>query len=416
MKCSNWGTTKTEVEGELAKHSYGTEGSDLYVEIPATCTKSGSITKICANCGTTKKTTTPALGHKKPTSTSSITYVYLDKEGEIVIDPAECEKNSDGSIKLNANGEPVTLAGKDGYKDCTYSTGVRNCEYDIAELYSCGNACGTKLMNVVATAIGGHEIDSSVKVQEGVIAYNPAVEKEPNITITDGKVAFLKDQAVDCTHAKVRVYKCANTACSDADRYIVTIIEQPKHTPNKAGVHNYPATCTTDEYNEFFCDGCQKYIQEKTGANAKGHEIILVDATCTEGETLACRRCNTTSDELKTSKEGLAFIEKNGALDTTPKGHSFKDNISTTTVAEDGSKTTTIKCGSCKEEIEITLTALNGNPVADADTTFTIKGTSVKWDAKIVRVVEIPGENEGDPTTYTYEVKGVKLNVPAQGS
>lgn len=417
-KCSNCGTTKTEIEGEPAKHVYDEKDEDLYVVVEPTCTKPGSITAICVNCGKTKKTETKATGHKK---SDTPTYVYLDKDGEIVIDTSEYVTEN-GSIKLDENGDPVLEDDMDGYKDLSvqYKAGVRNCEYDIAELYDCANdGCETKIMNVVAKAIGGHEIDTTVNVQEGVIAYNPAIDEEPTITVAaNGKVTFLKDQTVDCTHAKIRVYKCANTDCSDDDGYIVTIIEQPKHTPNKAGVHNYPATCTTDEYNQFYCDGCQSYVQEYTGVKAKGHDITLVPATCAEGETLACRRCNATSEVLEASKEGLAFIAKldGGKLNETPNGHSFTDNVSTTTYNEDETvKTVKIKCGSCKEEIVITV-ATPENVEAGAETTFTYKNEAeetVTWDAVLTRVVTT---GSGDTAKTTYEVKGVKLHETAAPS
>lgn len=252
-KCKVCGTTKVETTKKL-EHDYRTVTNASLV---ATCTKPGVELKVCSVCGDTVTKTVAAKGHKK---------------GDEVLR---------GYAQYNTKGElqPVTVNNASAKATCTQ---------DVAETYTCANGCGEKITAIVEKRLE-HRIDTTKPVKEGIIKITGKNVDGTNIYEKDSKGDYVVTTGnVDCTHAKVKVYTCANANCRQT--VVVEVTEASKHTPLANSEKVYGATCSKDGYKTYTCTTCNQKIEEPTTEKA-GHKYEYVKETCTTPAMIKCSGC-----------------------------------------------------------------------------------------------------------------------------
>lgn len=271
-KCTVCDETKVETTKKL-DHDYRiiTDAS-----LAPTCTKSGLELKVCASCGDKLVKTVKALGHKKEGATIYRGYAVYNTKGEL---------------------QPVSVDAGDVHATCTQ---------DVAETYTCANGCGETITTVVEKRLE-HRIDTSKPVKEGIIKITGKNIDGTNIYEEDTNGYVVTTGNVDCTHAKVKVFKCANTNCRQT--VVVEITEASKHTPLAGSEKVYGATCSKDGYKTYTCTTCNQKIEEPTTEKA-GHKYEYVKETCTTPATIKCSGCPATLDPATVTGDNLAIVEK----------------------------------------------------------------------------------------------------------
>ncbi len=276
-KCTVCGETKVETTKKL-DHDYRiiTDAS-----LAPTCTKSGLELKVCASCGDKLVKTVKALGHKKEGATIYRGYAVYNTKGELQ-PVAEIPANADANVKAT-------------------------CTQDVAETYSCQNAgCGEKITTIVEKRLE-HRIDTTKPVKEGIIKITGKNVDGTNIYEEDANGYVVTTGNVDCTHARVKVFKCANTNCRQT--VVVEITEASKHTPLAGSEKVYGATCSKDGYKTYTCTTCNQKIEEPTTEKA-GHKYEYVKETCTTPATIKCSGCPATLNPATVTGDNLAIVEK----------------------------------------------------------------------------------------------------------
>lgn len=271
-KCTVCGETKVETTKKL-DHDYRiiTDAS-----LAATCTKSGLELKVCASCGDKLVKTVKALGHKKEGATIYRGYAVYNTKGELQ-PVAEIPANADANVKAT-------------------------CTQDVAETYSCQNAgCGEKITTIVEKRLE-HRIDTTKPVKEGIIKITGKNVDGTNIYEEDANGYVVTTGNVDCTHARVKVFKCANTNCRQT--VVVEITEASKHTPLAGSEKVYGATCSKDGYKTYTCTTCNQKIEEPTTEKA-GHKYEYVKETCTTPATIKCSGCGKVISTTKVALDAL---------------------------------------------------------------------------------------------------------------
>lgn len=265
-KCSVCGATKVESVEKL-EHTYEVVAD---ASLAATCEKTGLKLKVCSVCGDKVTEVIPALGHKKPDVGVKTGFVSFDEKGNYV--------KENGKVKVTEKN-------------------AADCENDLVEVYDCANDCGTEIVNVVTKKLG-HRIDTTKTVQEGIIKITGKDEDGNNIYEKDNKGVYVVTTGnVDCTHAKVKIYTCANANCSNKDNdneVIVVLEEATKHTPLAGSTVVYGATCEEPGYTTYTCTTCNQQIKEEETEKALGHSYQYVKETCTTGAMVKCIRCSST--------------------------------------------------------------------------------------------------------------------------
>lgn len=266
-KCKVCGETKVETTKKL-DHDYRviTDAS-----LAPTCTKSGLELKVCVACGDKLTKTVSALGHKKEGATIKRGYAVYNTKGEL---------------------QPVSVDAGNVHATCTQ---------DVAETYDCANDCRETITTIVEKRLE-HRIDTTKPVKEGIIKITGKNVDGTNIYEEDANGYVVTTGNVDCTHARVKVFKCANTNCRQT--VVVEITEASKHTPLAGSEKVYGATCSKDGYKTYTCTTCNQKIEEPTTEKA-GHKYEYVKETCTTPATIKCSGCGKVISTTKVALDAL---------------------------------------------------------------------------------------------------------------
>ena len=273
-KCKVCETTKVETT-KILDHDYRTITN---ASLAATCTKAGLELKVCASCGDKVTKTISALGHKKEGAVVARGYAVYNTKGEL---------------------QPVVTDVANVHATCTQ---------DVAETYTCANGCGERITTIVEKRLE-HRIDTTKPVKEGIIKITGKNVDGTNIYEQDVNGYVVTTGNVDCTHAKVKVFTCAN--CKQT--VVAEITEAAKHTPLANSEKVYGATCSKDGYKTYTCTTCNQKIEEPTTEKA-GHKYEYVKATCTAPATIKCSGCGTVITTTKVALDALDADTKSAVI------------------------------------------------------------------------------------------------------
>ena len=241
----------------------------------ATCTKTGSITRVCDFCGETTVEILKALGHAydavvtSPTCTEQGYTTYTctvcdDEDGYTYVgDYVDALGHTPGEIVVENNVNP-TCTKVGSYDDVTYCT-------------VCGKEASRKTVIVPAT---GHDYD--------------AVVTPPT-----------------CAEQGYTTYTCSKEDCDEGTKYTYVdnyVDATGLHTDDEGTV--VEATCTTPAGTRYECTVCHRYRYEETG-DPFGHEWTVSYNWAEDGSTCTATRkcirgCEETAEAVVTSEETLA--------------------------------------------------------------------------------------------------------------
>ena len=295
------------------------------ITVEATCTTDGSVTHTCTVCGNSYIDVIPAYGHDY---VSVVTAPTCETAGYTT---HTCTTCGDSYIT-----DEVAALGHD-YEVITVEA---TCTTDGSVTYTC--YCGDSYVESIPAT--GHDYVSVVTA--------PTCTENGYTTHTCGNCgdSFISDEtaALGHTYESVTVEATCDTdgsvtyTCHCGDSYMEVI---PAFGHDYASVVTAP-TCENAGYTTNTCGNCgDSFISDETAALGHTHEVITVNATCTENGsvTYTCHCGDSYSEVLPATGHSYTCTESNGSLVYTCAG-----------------------CGDSYEEI-INWIALPGTYVLDTD-------------------------------------------------
>lgn len=277
--CSRCGVIKSEKHYPSLGHDY----KDMEEE-PATCTKMGSLLRVCSTCGKESHWNIVALGHDMVREVVEATCTEVGYDREVC---SRC-----GVIKSDKL-YPAT-----GHTYKLMSTKPATCTVDGYQTYVCSNCKDAYSEPIAAT---GHNyklmgVKPATCTEAGHSSYICSACKDSYsdpIAATGHSYKLTSEEAATCTEDGLRSYTCS--ACEDSYDEPVTAKGH-----NFEVISSVEPTCTKDGMNSFLCLSCSFNFTETF--KALGHDFMRlkeVEPTCDMPgyDAYACGRCDESYEE-----------------------------------------------------------------------------------------------------------------------
>lgn len=315
-------------------HAFG----EPVVLTAATCTEKGSAQSVCARCGKTEITSTPALGHSYSESWTTDKAPSCTAQGEQSHHCTRCGKRRDVTSLPRTEHFDVTDPVVE--PTCTEKgkTAGAHCKY-----------CGKVLIEQTDIPAKGHDFRRISTLQEptctekgrammGCTVCGAAQETELPALGHSYDSAWTVDVPATCTARGEQSHHCIRCG----KRADVTALPRTEHSIVYEGV--VEPTCTkAGRADRAYCSVCGKELSEKTAIPARGHTPqVTVTAATTKRDGSAVTTCEICGETLKTA--AIPRI-KSVALSADSFVFSGKKRTPSVTVRDSGGKT--LKAANC---------------------------------------------------------------------
>ena len=326
-------------------HEINTGAVD-YVLTPATCTKAGSESGNCIECGISMSTVIPALGHDK----------VIDEAGV----PATCTENGktekwhcsrcDYKVESEVIGSEGHVSVTDPATEATCTEPAKTegshcavCNAVIVAQESVGEALGHDLVQHKAkeptcTEVGWDAYETCSRCDYSTYVEKVALGHQIDKTNEASKIESLGPTCTSTGHTAG--YKCLREGCTYTTSKLLDVLPHTKSKIKEA----VPAKCSSTGLTEgYTCSVCGLVVEQKVIEKLPHTEVIdaAVAATCTEkGKTQGkhCSVCNTVIEPQKETDalgHDMVVTKEGYAATCTEKGFTDEKKCSRCDVVEE---------------------------------------------------------------------------------
>ena len=326
-------------------HEINTGAVD-YVLTPATCTKAGSESGNCIECGISMSTVIPALGHDK----------VIDEAGV----PATCTENGktekwhcsrcDYKVKSEVIGSEGHVLVTDPATEATCTDPAKTegshcavCGEVFVAQKSVGEALGHdpvqhKAKEPTCTEVGWDAYETCSRCDYSTYVEKVALGHQIDKTNEASKIESLGPTCTSTGHTEG--YKCLREGCTYTTSKLLDVLPHTKSEIKEA----VASTCTKEGLTEgYTCSVCGFVVEQEAVPMLPHTEVIeaAVAATCTEkGKTQGkhCSVCNTVIEPQKETDalgHDMVVTKEGYAATCTEKGFTDEKKCSRCDVVEE---------------------------------------------------------------------------------